>query len=423
MADSPQRLLDLRDDPASIAPERAVVFEVIGSLDDFYEQARDIGLEYLGDYGTEIPPDDDFFDRRKPEKPLSGRVYLAMPDVEALRQLLSLWRRFQAGERMPRGRGAWGDLFRNLSDVRPWGPQDRIPPETIEYWRESLRRNPDEPVRFEAELWFHESPGLQNQVRERFRQAVENAGGQVVHRATVAEIRYDAALVDLPPQEVQDLIEHPDVALARMDEVMFLRPQSIAREPRPEEPGGEDIDAAPVSPLPPSVAPIAALLDGFPIQNHVRLTGRLIVDDPDDLEPIYPVSRRFHGTAMASLIVHGDLNRRGPPLTRPLLVQPVMRPDDNGGESTPDDRLLVDVIYRAVRRLKEGEGGEAPTAPSVALINFSLGDPWRPFAGVMSPLGRLLDFLAHRYSVLFLVSAGNVGEKLAVSNLSRLRGC
>jgi hypothetical protein len=38
------------------------------------------------------------------------------------------------------------------------------------------------------------------------------------------------------------------------------------------------------------------------------LAGRLIVDDPDGLDEVYPVARREHGTAMASLIIHGDLN-------------------------------------------------------------------------------------------------------------------
>jgi hypothetical protein len=38
----------------------------------------------------------------------------------------------------------------------------------------------------------------------------------------------------------------------------------------------------------------------------------------------------------------------------------------------------------------------------------------RPFARVMSPLGRLLDYLAYRYGVLFLVSAGNVLDPLTV---------
>jgi hypothetical protein len=40
VADDPQALMALRDDPASIAPERALVFEVAGQLKDFYAQAR-----------------------------------------------------------------------------------------------------------------------------------------------------------------------------------------------------------------------------------------------------------------------------------------------------------------------------------------------------------------------------------------------
>ena len=57
VADTPAQLMALRDDPASIAPERAVVFEVEGSLKDFYEQARRIGLEYLGDFEEEFDPE------------------------------------------------------------------------------------------------------------------------------------------------------------------------------------------------------------------------------------------------------------------------------------------------------------------------------------------------------------------------------
>lgn len=413
VVDSPRSLLQLRDDPAAIAPERAVVFEVVGSLADFYAQARDLGLEYLGDYEAEFAPDDDFYDRQRPGRSLTGRVYLAMPDVAALRQLVSLWQRFQAGERMPPGRGAWGELFRNLADVRPWGPQDRVPAETVEFWRQSLRDAPDQPVRFEAELWFHDSSARRQEAHNRFRETVEEAGGTILHYAAVPEIRYHAALLDLPPEHVQSLIAHPDVTLARSDEVMFLRPQAMAAEPGRESFDGEHADFEGEVPTV-LREPIAALLDGLPIQNHARLRGRLVIDDPDDLDPEYPVMSRRHGTAMASLILHGDLNRGQPSLMRPLMVQPVMRPDGRGGERTPADRLLVDVIYRTVRRLKEGEGAETAVGPEVVLINVALGDPWRPFAGLMSPLARLLDYLAARYSVLFLVSAGNVRDRISV---------
>jgi hypothetical protein len=193
-----------------------------------------------------------------------------------------------------------------------------------------------------------------------------------------------------------------------------LRPQSVARAPAKEEEGGEDNPDAGQPVDLSGQAPIAALLDGLPIQNHIRLAGRISIDDPDDLEPAYPVARRRHGTEMASLIIHGDLNNPDGPVSRPVLVRPVMRPDDNGDERTPSDRLLVDLIYRAVRRIKDQDGDQPAIAPSVVLINFSLGDANRPFARSISPLARLLDYLAYRYRVLFLVSAGNIRDALTV---------
>ena len=72
------------------------------------------------------------------------------------------------------------------------------------------------------------------------------------------------------------------------------------------------------------------------------------------------------------------------------------------------------LIYTAVRRIKEQDGEQAAVAPTVVMINFSLGDSNRPFARSLSPLARLLDYLAYRYRILFLVSAGNVRDSLTV---------
>ena len=53
--------ISLRDDPASIAPERAIVFEIAGSIGDFYAAVQQIpGLEYLGDEELEFDADEDF---------------------------------------------------------------------------------------------------------------------------------------------------------------------------------------------------------------------------------------------------------------------------------------------------------------------------------------------------------------------------
>jgi hypothetical protein len=415
VARRPEELLALRDDPASIAPERAIVFEVAGSLENFYRQAVAMGLEYLGDFEDDFAPTADFHDLDDARKPVNGRIYLAMPDVRALQELLSLWRRYTEGGRMPSGRGGWRELFSQLIDVRPWGHEDRVPPETMTYWREELARHPDRPVRFEVELWYYEQAERREAAFRRLEQEILAVNGQIIHHSVIPEIRYDAALVDMPPAQVQALLDHPDITLARVDDVMFLRPQSVARVPAKEEDAGAD-SAGPVEAVDLSARPpIVALLDGLPVQNHVRLAGRLFIDDPDDLDPLYPVARRQHGTEMASLIVHGDLNNSDGPIPRPILVRPVMRPDDNGNERTPSDRLLVDVIYRAVRRIKEQDGDQPAIAPTVVMVNFSLGDANRPFARSISPLGRLLDYLAYRYRILFLVSAGNIRDPLTVA--------
>jgi hypothetical protein len=412
VAEKPTQLIALRDDPASIAPERAIVFEVEGSLKDFYNQARTIGLEYLGDFEEEFDPSEDFFIQDKPGQKLTGRIYLAMPDVQALRELLSLWNRYKHNQRMPTGRSQWRELFSRLVDVRPWGPQDRISAGTIAAWEDDLARAPDAPVRLEVELWYHENVEKRTQIFRPLNAEITAAGGRVIHHATIPEIHYDAALIDLPAVYVRSLIENPEVSLARADEVMFLRPQSVARHPGTAEFTGEDSTATAADAE--QVAPIAALLDGLPIQNHVRLAGRLNVDDPEGLDATYPVVRREHGTEMASLIIHGDLNANEPPISRRLYVRPVMRPVE-GEERTPSDRLLVDVIHEAVRRIKVGDAGQPAVARGVVVINLSLGDATRPYTGTISPLGRLLDYLSYRYRVLFLVSAGNILDRLPVA--------
>ncbi len=415
VAGDPQQAMQLRADPDSIAPERAIVFEVAGSIVEFYQKAADIGLEYLADDEVEFEPDQDFQIKDEPAEEVSGRIYLAMPDVEALRQLVQLWRRFTSGQRMENGFSMWTQLFGLLKDVRPWGPQDRLSAETLAFWGERLREMPDEPVRVEVELWYRETADTRARSFSSFAAMVRGLGGQIIDHATISEIRYDAAIIDLPAAQIRELMADPTVSLARADEIMYIRPQTMAEFPVDAERLADPAQAQPVEPA--VLPPIAALFDGYPVQNHQRLANRLIIDDPDDFALGYLVAARKHGTQMASLILHGDLNRGEPPLERPLYVRPVMRPVRtlNGWEErTSADRLLIDLIYRAVRRIKDGEGDEPASAPTVIIVNLSLGDPHRPFAGPMSPWARLLDYLAFRYRILFLVSAGNVTDVLAL---------
>ena len=403
------------------------MLEVSGSLGDFQNLARRVnGLEFLGDEEFDFEPDEDFYeiDTRKHTKGqprrdrrLGGRVYLAMPDVEALRQLLSLWGHWQDGEELETGFAPWRDLFATLRDIRPWGPADRISDETILHWREEIEHDPREMRRIEVEMWFRDAAHSRQVAFARVAEAVDEAGGAIVDHTVIEEIGYEAALIDVPTMEIARLAEREEVHLVVCDDIMFLRPQSSAGVPVPgdeSDPEAEIRDEEPAA-----FPPVAALLDGVPVQNHVLLDGRLEMDDPDALEALSVVEERYHGTAMASLILHGDRNVARSALSRRLYVRPVLYAPGNGAWEEPRrDRLLIDVIYRAVRRMKEGDEEGPATAPDVFLVNLSLGDPGRPFSGPMSPWARLLDYLAERYGILFLVSAGNVRRPLQINEFA-----
>ena len=412
----------LREDPAGIAPERALVLEVAGAIDDFQDAARRIpGLEYLGDEETDFEPDTDFAvrDNRKgregqvrDDKRVAGRLYLAMPDTLALAELVRLWDRHQDGEPPPRGFAPWFDLFDRLRQLRAWGPLDRVPESTIEWLADQLEARTDR-VRVEIELWSYQSAERRRQSSVRFEQAVREVGGEFLHQASLPEIAYEAALVNLPSAEVLRLRQRDQSPLTVCDDVMLVRPQSTAQFPTVVDTLGA---GGTVEPVPtPDAPPIAALFDGVPVLGHRLLDGRVTFDDPDDLDALSIVTQRRHGTEMASLILHGDRNLDEPSLPRPLYVRPVLYAPGGGvPERTQENRLLIDTIYRAVLRMKEGDPEGPATAPEVFLVNLSLGDEKRPFAGPMSPWGRLLDHLADRFGILFLVSAGNVLDPLEV---------
>ena len=52
------------------------------------------------------------------------------------------------------------------------------------------------------------------------------------------------------------------------------------------------------------------------------------------------------------------------------------------------------------------------------VINLSVGDPVRQLSTIMSPIARLIDYLAYKYKILFIISAGNHEEILSYINQS-----
>ena len=409
------RRVEIQQNTAGIDPEQVLVIETIGNVDNFANAVKRIeGLEWMGELEIdEITPDQDFYDEKNPEKNLNGRLYLVMTNQRALDEMLSLWRRYQTDSDMQfeRGLTKFRDVFLHLRSIRRWDIQDRLlETGVIDIWQEDLQYYGDRVISFEVELWFRGSNELRVISANHVRNIVQQAGGRILSQSVIEGIAYHGLLAELPANAIRAIVENPTTELVKCENVMFFRPvgQMVVGKESPE--GHVEIAQIEEKPLP-TGDPVVALFDGVPLSNHHLLAGRLIVDDPDEWEAEYGASERVHGSSMASLIIHGDLNQHQIPLSRPVYVRPIMKPlnwiDTPRPEGIPENCLAVDLIHRAVKRLFDGEQGEDPVAPQIKVINLSIGDRTRQFTQSMSPVARLLDWLSIKYGVLFVVSAGN----------------
>jgi hypothetical protein len=405
-------------------PELILVLEVAGTVEDFAKAVTKVpGLEWLVEWAEDqIAPDEDFFIEGKDGKSVPGRLFLLASNQEALTQLLALWTRYQNDPtaKFDRGLNKFRNLFGQLRNIRHWSMADRVDVDVRTYWQARIDDGVQS-IRFEIEAWYLASPQRNDAARVEIDALVHGLGGQVLRSALIGEIAYHGFLVELPAAAISEVLAGDTPELVLSDRIMFFRPkaQSITDGVNDAEVVTQ-VDEAGAS----EKLPIVALLDGLPLQNHQRLQRRLVVDDPDGWENGYEAKDRVHGTAMASLILHGELDGDSQPSDHRLYVRPVLRPDANDSfnvrrrEHTPDDVLLIDLIHRAVKRICEGDGQEAAVAPSVRVINLSIGDEARLFEREMSPWARLLDWLSFRYSVLFIVSAGNDARVLSLNTPS-----
>jgi Subtilase family len=391
LLDAPEGGLQLRADPAGLAPERLLVFEVRGSVQNFAKAiARVPGLDLIGE--DELEPDDE------DTQPV---VYLLVPNIAALREIESLWRRWQRNQELGRGFTPWRDVFALLRDLRPWGPSDRVTDEEQQLLADEIRPlAAHDRARVELELVFRENEDVANEREAEVRGEVTAANGIVVTRSRIPEIAYHALLVELPVPQIQSIVGRVAGGIAGLDAIMFIHPQSL-----PQAIEIADITGLGQTPtVQPLGNPILALLDGYPVSQHPLLDGRLVVDDLFELEALTDVPDRTHGTAMASLVVHGDRNRTEEALPRNVFVTPILMGSE---EQFPPDQLVVDLVYRAVRNLR---AGEEPAAPDVIIVNLSIGNRRKPVGRTLSAWARLLDRLSMQYGLLFIVSAGNYIE-------------
>lgn len=409
-------------------PELVVVFEVVESTSDLTEAFIKVGLEPLIDLEGDVDDDQlgEDFARTSPAlagvDPIKRFLHASFANEQAVSEILRLWRHWKTGKRMLRGYGPFTGLFNMLLDVRPWGPIDRVRATGLASLLSASVEAGFENVPINIELWYRSSAENRALAEASVVNAVAQLGGEVHRRAQRAEIGYHALAAQLPTDSLQAMGDGTnlellgEIELFRTPEILFIRPggQGFTTDldddleaAQGEQEGGVDLGP-----------PLLALLDGLPAANHQLLRGRLEIHDPDDIgsDATYTVERRRHGTMVASAAVWGDLTRNELPSSRRVVVRPVMRPDlqtQRNDEIIPWDDLPADVTIRAIRELL-GDDGTRGAAETVKVVNVSLGDSLGMFDTTPSAWARAIDWLASKYNILFVVSAGNHASPISL---------
>ncbi len=345
---------------------------------------------------------------------LAGRLYVSIVNQQGMNQILSLWKKWQEGEELPPGKTKWRDIFACLKTIRRWGRQETLEETGMKDYFE--RFLDEEQINFQIECFYRKDENKRRKIEKNITHLVNvNQGVLINSFIDKHEIGFHAVKASMPAKNVKRLLSELENSeqkdnLFVYPNVMYFRQtgQSIVSTIEGDSEQAEYLKTEARQ------LPIAAILDGMPNLKHKALENHINFDDPFNLENEYQAGERKHGTSMASLIIHGDRSDSSQkPIRSKLYHVAVMQPDVQARDSRkkvehfPSNIFYEDRIEQAVRRILDKDGEIEAQAPTVKIINLSLGDPERPFIHTPSPWARLLDSLSWKYRVLFCVSAGN----------------
>lgn len=398
------------------APESILVVQTRCSGLEFQRALNGIpGMEWLAEAELdEVDPDDDFFDERDRTKLLKGQILFSFSNQRAMQELLRLWNVWTSGGDMGRGQTVWRDIFSLMDTIRPWSLKDRLEEFGIlDIWRHDLEADPRGSRIFEIELWYRNEEEARDRAVEQVSRAIADAGGRILRSPVLIEdIRFFAVKAELPGVFLAEWMNRweDDPGPFGSFGIRYLRPMgcSVAQgvATLPCEEGAGEI----------SGKPLVAVLDGLPLEGHIRIRDRIQVYDLFGLRDKYASpSEQRHGTSMCSIVSWGDLNAARP-LRTPVACIPILEPDPSGrlfGRS--DERIDAeafpeDLVYRAIEALLRPTAHGDAIAPSVKVVNLSVGDSTKPFNLQASSWARLIDWLSWKHKILFLVAAGNKNE-------------
>lgn len=419
-----EKAAQLQEGTQGIDPEFVLVFEVIGSVNSFMAAAQKAGMDWLGEYDEEsIEADDDFYEldvkgNIKRGAMLPRKMYLTLTNQQSMSRMLSLWEQFQNGAEFEKGTTGFRDVFKWLKNIRRWNVEDRLDLSDMPSVWESQLQGGEQDVKFEIELWYRSTETKRDEAERSITQIIEESHGRVVKRVLIPEIAYHALIVECPAQEIRRILDTRNTKLVQSEQIMFFHAtgQTQGTYLLDEDEGDtEDDNANVIEQGLPTERPVVALLDGLPLQNHSLLHSRIDVDDFFNLEPDYIANQRSHGTAMASLIIYGDLSNPLVTFNHLLYVLPIMKYDANAEkEIIPRDELFADVLHRAVRHIME----ETDLRNDIKVINLSVVNENRMFVNSFSPEARMVDYLSWKYNILFVICAGNYKESIADENMT-----
>jgi hypothetical protein len=407
-------------DPRAVAPERCLVFEVTSPFVDFNVAAQALGLEWLasqepGDDNSDEDEDsedseDGLSSGNDPAKAESKSLYLTMPSEQAVRSLLQQWKRYSSGESATYNFRELWKLFDYLKDLRLWSFKDRLDPAMSKYVDALLAIDPQRSILVEIDLWYRNEEERRDKSIATLSTLLAEVGGKMLDKVEIEEIRYQGVLIMVSAEVARQLVNGSN-GIATLHDVMSIRPQSAFESASTNGPALHHA----VVPVAREPAPaIAALLDGYPIEQHDTLAGRVRVVEVDVKAENVPVAGRQHGTAMASLILHGDLDDpQTAPLQRRIISIPVLQQSsDLGNEVTPEGKLPIGVIYNALNAVVNADSSRDSELANVVIINHSICDTYSPFVKRSSPWATLLDYFSHKHRLLFVISAGNITTSL-----------
>lgn len=413
--------------------------------------SRPRGGDSVGPYPARPPTDDreGVPPPRSEIPPTPRHRVLAMPALDSLRSLSECWRQWR---NYIRENGLDSDEISNLLEkahVRPWSPDDRVPDVHSLRDAPNIQASAAGRVRLEAELWFRQDERERDLAFQQLAVALHHVGGEVADRTTLHEIRYDCADIDIPYHVFEALCNRTGSVLERCDSVRYLRPQRVLHftsldgtpdttsvqsststdglmlqpttmhsnnDPAPSNSRAIELQSQDSEP----VLPIATLMDGDTDDNHPALVNRTTRAGTNMNADGHPPNARQHGTAMASLLLHGDLDARQAPVSKPIVVCPVSAA---AAQKRDNPEVLEDSLAKFVRtNVKQMNKYNDPSSSSpisgTFLVNLSMGgrrfDP--NVVGDSRSLTTQIDHSSYEHNVLFIVSAGNCKLELGVSN-------